>query len=143
MLKANTVQTRHADVCTYLQGNLDSEAAGCHVPADAGPGSLVFVTDAQQLALARQRHAAILVVQRDIAGQLVPNEAAFGCCFSVSSVPMGMAVLLQHFDRKRERFTQWGERHPTAVVHPAATLGADVFLGPYCVIGADTSIGDG
>ena len=45
MLKANTVQTRHADVCTYLQGNLDAEASGCHIPADAGPDSLVFVTE--------------------------------------------------------------------------------------------------
>ena len=79
----------------------------------------------------------------NIADQLAPNEAAFGCCFSVSSVPMGMAVLLKHFDRKRERFTQWGERHPTALVHPAATLGSDVLLGPYCVIGANASIGDG
>jgi UDP-3-O-[3-hydroxymyristoyl] glucosamine N-acyltransferase len=56
---------------------------------------------------------------------------------------MGMAMLLVHFDRKRERFAQWGERHPTAVVHPTATLGHDVHLGPYCVIGADASIGDG
>jgi UDP-3-O-[3-hydroxymyristoyl] glucosamine N-acyltransferase len=84
----------------------------CHVPGDAGPESLVFVTDAAQLAIARQRRAAILVVQRELADQLVPHDDAFGCCFAVSSIPMGMAVLLAHFDRKRERFTQWGERHP-------------------------------
>ena len=54
-----------------------------------------------------------------------------------------MAVLLRHFDRKRERFTQWGERHPTAVVHDAAEVGSGVWLGPYCVIGAGASIGDG
>jgi UDP-3-O-[3-hydroxymyristoyl] glucosamine N-acyltransferase len=54
-----------------------------------------------------------------------------------------MSVLLKHLDRKRERFAQWGERHPTAVVHPSATLGSDVILGPYCVIGAGASIGDG
>ena len=54
---------------------------------------------------------------------------------------MGMAVLLKHFDRKRERFTQWGERHPTAVVHASATIGAGVLLGPYCVIGANAVIG--
>jgi hypothetical protein len=108
MLHAHTVQSRHADVCSYLQGDLDTAAANCHIPGDAGPDSLVFVTDVAQLEIARQRRAAILVVQRDIADQLAPNEAAFGCCFSVSSVPMGMAVLLKHFDRKRERFTQWG-----------------------------------
>ena len=143
MLHAHTVQARHAEVCTYLQGDLDAVAANCRTPADAGPDSLVFVTDEAQLGIARQRGAAILVVQRDIADRLASNETAFGCCFSASSVPMGMALLLKHFDRKRERFTQWGERHPTAVVHPAATLGSDVFLGPYCVIGANASVGDG
>jgi len=56
---------------------------------------------------------------------------------------MSMAILLRHFDGKRERFAQWGERHPTAVVHPSATLGHDVLLGPYCVIGARASVGDG
>jgi len=143
MLRAHTVQSRHADVLRYLHGDLDAVAVNCHVPGDAGPESLVFVTDAAQLEIARQRRAAILVVQRDLADRLVPHADAFGCCFAASSIPMGMAVLLAHFDRKRERFTQWGERHPTAVVHPTATLGCDVHLGPYCVIGADASIGDG
>ncbi len=143
MLNASTVQARHADVCTYLWGDLDATAIDCRSPEDAAPGSLVFVTDLAQLETARQRGAAILVVQRDIAAGIESNDAAFGCCFSVSSVPMGMAVLLTHLDQKRERFAQWGERHPTAVVHPTATLGAGVLLGPYCVIGSGASIGDG
>jgi UDP-N-acetylglucosamine acyltransferase len=33
--------------------------------------------------------------------------------------------------------------HPTALVDPAATLGAGVEIGPFCVIGADVSIGEG
>lgn len=143
MLHAHTVQGQHADIFTHLQGDLAAVATDCRVPADAGPESLVFVADAPQLAIARQRSAAILVVQRGIADRLAAHEPAFGCCFAVSSVPMGMAVLLKYFDRKRERFTQWGERHPTAVVHPGAALGSDVHLGPYCVIGADAVIGDG
>ncbi len=143
MLNARTIQTLHQDVCTYLRGNLDAAADDCRAPADSGPGSLVFVTDVTQLDAARQRRAAILIVQRDIAGKLDPYETGFGCCFSVPSVPMAMAVLLVHLDRKRERFTQWGERHSTAVVHPAATIGSGVLLGPYCVIGARASIGDG
>jgi UDP-3-O-[3-hydroxymyristoyl] glucosamine N-acyltransferase len=143
MLHAHTVQGRHADVLNYLHGSLDAVASNCRVPAEAGPDSLVFVSDAEQLALARQRCAAILVVQRNLAGELAADDDAFGCCFSVGSVPMGMAVLLKYFDRKRERFSQWGERHPTAVVHPTATIGTGVLLGPYCVIGAGARIGDG
>jgi UDP-3-O-[3-hydroxymyristoyl] glucosamine N-acyltransferase len=143
MLNAHTIQARHADVCSYLWGDLDSVATACHAPGSTGPGSLVFVTDAAQLDAARPRGAAILVVQRDMAGGLASNETTFGCCFTVASVPMAMAVLLTHLDRKRERFTQWGERHATAVVHPDATIGTDVLLGPYCVIGAGALIGDG
>ena len=33
--------------------------------------------------------------------------------------------------------------HPTAIVAPAAKLGADVQIGPYCVVGADVVLGDG
>ena len=137
MLNAHTVQGSHGDVFTYLHGDLDAAASHCHMPCDVGPDSLVFVSDRAQLATARERGAAILVVQRDLADQLVATDAAFGCSFSVKTVSMGMAVLLKHFDRKRERFAQWGERHPTAVVHASATIGAGVLLGPYCVIGAN------
>jgi UDP-3-O-[3-hydroxymyristoyl] glucosamine N-acyltransferase len=143
MLNAHTVQGSHGDVFTYLHGDLDATATHCHMPCDAGPDSLVFVSDQAQLATARERGAAILIVQRDIADQLVEKDPAFGCSFSVKNVSMGMAVLLKHFDRKRERFAQWGERHPTAIVHPSARIGADVLLGPYCVIGANAVIGDG
>lgn len=33
--------------------------------------------------------------------------------------------------------------HPTAVIDPSAQIGADVFIGPYCVIHGDVTIGDG
>lgn len=33
--------------------------------------------------------------------------------------------------------------HPTAIVDPAARIGADVEIGPYCVVGPDVSLGDG
>ena len=33
--------------------------------------------------------------------------------------------------------------HPTAIVEDGAVLGADVKLGPYCIVGKDTRLGDG
>lgn len=33
--------------------------------------------------------------------------------------------------------------HPTAIVEDGAVLGADVKIGPFCVVGADVSLGDG
>ena len=142
MLHAHTVKSRHADVFSFLQGDLAATATRCATPENACPESLVYASEPDQLASAARRHAAILVVARKLADQVGPYAAAFGCCFAVSSVPLGMATLLSYFDRKRERFTQWGARHPTALVHPSATLGSDLCLGPYCVIGAGATIGD-
>ena len=33
--------------------------------------------------------------------------------------------------------------HPTAIIDPSARLGADVHVGPYCIIGAGVELGDG
>jgi UDP-N-acetylglucosamine acyltransferase len=33
--------------------------------------------------------------------------------------------------------------HPTAIVHPGATIGKNVEIGPYCLVGEHVTIGDG
>jgi UDP-3-O-[3-hydroxymyristoyl] glucosamine N-acyltransferase len=142
MLAATTIQTQHADVFTFLCGDLGKRATLSRTLESACCESLLFVSDEQQLAAALRAKPAILVVQAKLAPLLPSSPEADTCCFSVRNVPMGMALLFKYFDAKRLRFTQWGERHPTAVVHPDAKIGARAFLGPYCVIGARASIGD-
>ena len=142
MLAAQTIKDQHSDIFTFLHGNLQLAASYCHVPEEALLGSLVYVSDAAQLAEARSRQPAILIVPVRMIDSVNDQLDANSCCFSVQSIPMGMAILLKYFDRKCYRFTQWGERHPTAVVHPGAAIGERVFLGPYCVIGAHAVIGN-
>ncbi len=143
MLTAQMIKNRHSDVFTYLHGNLCSSASRCHVPDEASSQSLVYVSDAAQLHEAVRRKPAILIIQAKFAEE-APSVADMDTgCFSVQNISMGMAVLLKYFDRKYERFTQWGPRHATAVVHARALIGGGVFLGPYCVIGAQAVIGDG
>ncbi len=36
-----------------------------------------------------------------------------------------------------------GQQHPTAIVAPQATLGRDVQIGPYCIVGAEVTLSDG
>jgi UDP-3-O-[3-hydroxymyristoyl] glucosamine N-acyltransferase len=143
MLKAHTIRNDHADTVTLLHGDLEACATECRSPPDAGRESLVFVTTPEQLAEATQRNAAILIVQEKIAALARSSAAGARCCFSARSIPMAMAMLLKHFDRKAQRFTQWGTHHATAVVHADASVGQNVVLGPYCVIGARAVIGDG
>jgi len=143
MLSARAIKNHHSDIFTFIHGNLETAATHCHVPEEAERQSLVYVTDAAQLSEARRRQPAILIVHVNMADRLSAAADAASCCFSVKNVSMGMAILLKYFDAKASRFTQWGERHPTAVVHRDAIIGKDVFLGPYCVIGAGADIGDG
>lgn len=142
MLAAQTIRNDHADLFTFLQGNLAACASHCRTPDETDAVSLVFVSRPEQLAEAIRLKAAIIIVHRKIA-HLVQASGTTICCFAVVGIPTAMTVLLRYFDRKAERFTQWGVRHPTAVVHPSALLGENVVLGPYCVIGARASIGDG
>jgi UDP-3-O-[3-hydroxymyristoyl] glucosamine N-acyltransferase len=148
MLAALTIKTQHSDVFTYIGGNLERAAGQCDEPAHSSIGSLVYVSRSAQLADVMRRNPAIVIIpaqlaQAQLACRAGQAAAAAPCCFSVRSISIGMAVLLKYFDRKAVRFTQWGERHSTAVVHADAIIGAGAFLGPYCVIGANAVIGDG
>jgi len=143
MITAEAIKTQHSNVFTFMHGNLKSLASQCDTPDAASCASLVFITDAGQLAKARSQDPAILVVQTKAARSVTAVDTSNGCYFSVDNVAMGMATLLKYFDQKCRRFTQWGGRHPTAVVHPDARVGNDVFLGPYCVIGSHAVIADG
>ncbi len=143
MLAAEQIRGDHANVFVFLGGNPQRLAERCCVPESACPASLVYATDLAQLAEAARHNPAIVIVQTKLAGQVPVVAGSDSCYFSVRNIPMGMALLLRYFDRKAARFSQWGERHSTAVVHPDAQVGAGVHLGPYSVIGADAIIGAG
>jgi UDP-3-O-[3-hydroxymyristoyl] glucosamine N-acyltransferase len=143
MLSAQTIKDDHADIFTFLQGDLASCADQCQSPKDACRNSLVYINEATQLDEAHSHKPSILIIDAKIAHCVGDLVEPIGCFFSVRAIPMAMAVLLRYFDHKAERFEQWGERHATALVHPTATIGEDVILGPYCVIGARSTIGDG
>ena len=130
MLTAQTIKNQHSDIFTFLRGNLDTTASDCHIPEQALCGSLVYVSNTEQLAEALRHRPAILVLPAKMASSLGDLADSNTCYFSVQCISMGMAVLLRYFDSKCDRFKQWGERHPTAVVHADATIGEGVFSDP-------------
>ena len=142
MLSARHIRQQHGDLCAFVRGNEQAIAGKCSSPEDGGSESLVFVGDAAQLERLRDRGAAIVIAHKSLTERLGTCPDQTTCYFAVASIPAAMATLLKYFDRKAERFTQWGERHPTAVVHERAHIGANVYLGPCCVIGAEARIGD-
>ncbi len=143
MLSAQAINDDHADLFTYLRGDLGVHAKACHSPEDACVDSLVYAAEIPQLDAAHGGDASIFIVDARIAHHVGEFPITRGCFFSVKAIPMAMAVLLRYFDHKEERFAQWGSRHPTAVVHPTASIAGDAMLGPYCVVGARAVIGEG
>ncbi len=143
MLRAETIKDRHSDIFTFLQGDLASTATQCHQPEETGSESLVYLSEQKHLDCVVSHDPAIVIVHDKLLPSIHAGQEWRGCLFSVTAIPSAMAALLQYFDRKAERFAQWGTHHPTALVHPTATVGEDVILGPYCVIGANAVIGAG
>jgi UDP-3-O-[3-hydroxymyristoyl] glucosamine N-acyltransferase len=142
VLRAETIRSRHSDLFTFVQGDLEATATICHRPEETCAESLVYLSTRKQLEAISSPDAAILILHKDLLPGINAGQKWRGCLFSVPAIPAAMAALLKYFDRKPERFAQWGERHPTAVVHERATIGRNVMLGPYCVVGADAIIGD-
>jgi UDP-3-O-[3-hydroxymyristoyl] glucosamine N-acyltransferase len=143
VLRAETIKERHSDIFTFLQGDLAATATHCHQPEETNSESLVYLSEQKHLDTVACHEPAIVIVHSKLLPSINSTREWQGCLFSVTAMPSAMAALLTYFDRKAERFGQWGRHHPTALVHATATIGEDVMLGPYCVIGANTVIGDG
>ena len=50
--------------------------------------------------------------------------------------------LIEFFHGSKQKLTAFDGIHPSAVIHPSATLGKNVQIGPLAVIDGDVSIGD-
>ena len=103
---------------------------------DAAEGALTFATDATYLRAAlASRASAVLTDEALVGGASYPKPLV-----AVPSTRIAMAELLALLEPPRLRGPY---RHPSAVVDPAATLAADVYVGPHAVVGAGVEIGAG
>lgn len=110
----------------------------------ARPGDLVFAAKADQLALALNQGASILVVHASLAQQAASSLGKNRALYSTPHVGLAMARILPLFDRKSENYAQQTPPiHPRAVVDPTAQLAQNVVVGAGAVIGARAQIGAG
>src|SRR5437879_9058578 len=112
-------------------GSPDTEITGLSGIDQAGPGELTFVSNPKYAAAARQTKASAVIVAEDF-----------------PAIPTAMLRSKNpylDFARALELFYQQPQYapgvHPTAVVHPSATIGAGAHIGPYVVIQEDVQIG--
>jgi len=112
-------------------GSGDTEILGLNGIDQAGPGELTFVSNPKYAAAARTTRASAVIVSEDF-----PDISA--AMLRAKDPYLSFARALELFHPPR-RYAPG--RHPTAVVHESAKVGAKAHIGPYVVIGEDVEIG--
>lgn len=126
-----------ADIALALNARLENaspetEVTGVEGIERAGPGQITFVANVKYTAAAKITKASAVIVSEDF-----------------PAIATGML-------RSKNPYLAWAKAvelfyespryapgvHPTAVVHPTARVGKNVYLGPYVVIDEDAEIGD-
>jgi UDP-3-O-[3-hydroxymyristoyl] glucosamine N-acyltransferase len=120
-----------ARIGAVLQGP-DSEVHGMAPVEEAGPGQVTFLTNPKYAAKARETKATAVIAKEPIPGAgsaflLSPNPYySFACALELFHPPARPAPGIS----------------PMASVHPGATLGKDVSIGPFVVVEDGAVVGD-
>ena len=110
----------------------DLEITGLAGIEDAQPGQLTFISNVKYASMAQTTKAAAIIVAEDF--------AANGRPLLRSKNPyLTFALALELFYQPPKYAPGI---HPTAAVHPQASVGGNAHIGPYCVIDEGAVIGD-
>jgi UDP-3-O-[3-hydroxymyristoyl] glucosamine N-acyltransferase len=114
-----------------LRGNAEVEITGVKGIEEAGPSEVTFVANPRYGGLARKTHAAAVLVEPEFpeisaATLRIKNpyhafSRALGLFYQPPSYPQGI--------------------HPTAVIDPTASIGAEAHIGAYAVVCAGVKVG--
>lgn len=118
-----------------LNGNPEHKISGVAALDGATDREISFFANPKYQQQMRQSKAGAIIVSRDC-------EQHEGQNFLVHEDPSKAfqeAILLF---KGEVQYTQFTGVHSTAVIHPTATLGSDVTVGPYAVIDAEVAVGD-
>lgn len=119
-----------------LTGDGTLPVTGVARPQDAaGPTELALAMDTSDLRNLASARTRIAVVAQ---GASVPDDSLAGY-IEVRRPRMALAILTNLF---AQPLHAWAGRHPSAVVDPGATIGANVSIGALVRVGPGASIGD-
>lgn len=107
---------------------------------DCGPGDLVFASKQEQLRLACDKRASVIIASGKLS--LPTPLSSETLVFKTPHVGLAMAQILPMFDRKQARWAFAGI-HPQSFVHPTAQLGKNVTVEAFASIGENVHIGEG
>ena len=122
-----------AHVSGRLEGPDHTELTGIAELQSAGPAELSFLINEHHLAAAKTTKAAAVLISNSLGPVSLPMVW-------VSNVPEAINMALELF---AQPLKPTPGIHPSALIAPGANLGHDLAIGPYVVVEAGTTIGDG
>jgi UDP-3-O-[3-hydroxymyristoyl] glucosamine N-acyltransferase len=121
-----------AQLGAELRGNPEIEVTGVRGIEEAGPTEITFVANPRYTGLARETHAAAVLVDPDFQ--------------EITAATLRIKNPYHAFSRALALFYQPPTYapgiHPTAVIDPSATLSNTSHIGAYVVVGAGVRIGE-
>ncbi len=136
------IQTR-AGLARLLEGALegsDGLVSALRDPADAGPDDVVVARHTKYLASCLESRANLIVIHRNTVLDAYSSLRPGRCFLRVQDLEMAWERLLGAYFPVLDRDPGI---HPSAQVHPTATLGRHVHIGPNAVISRNAHVGDG
>lgn len=103
---------------------------------EGGEGSISFLGNPKYESYAYTSTASILLVSKDFQ----PSRPLKATLVRVDNVYASVAILMGHFSESLSN--QEGGIATTAIIHPDAKIGKDVFIGDFCILDAGAMIGD-
>jgi UDP-3-O-[3-hydroxymyristoyl] glucosamine N-acyltransferase len=123
-----------------VRGDASVRISGISSIEDVTAGALTFATDERYLRAALASRAAAVLTETALADALAATGTELRKpLLLVDSARAGLAALLTALEPPRP---SGPFRHPAAAIDPSATLGADVYVGPFVSIGAGAHVGD-
>jgi len=100
---------------------------------DYQPDSLIFIDNESSAEVLNNSLPAILVTSDDIANSLTIDSDNLSIV-RVNNVRLAQAKIKSHFADYDARDLEWDAIHESAIIHPSATLGSDIRVGPNVVL---------
>ncbi|BER91597.1 UDP-3-O-(3-hydroxymyristoyl)glucosamine N-acyltransferase [Atrimonas thermophila] len=113
-------------------GDPDFEITGLNTPAQAEPGELVFLFREEFLEEVRSSRSRVLVVEERFVTEFPDRNLLV-----VTHPRLAFAKIASLFSPREEREGV----HPSAFVHPEASLGEGVWVGPFAVVEKGAQVG--
>lgn len=118
-----------------IEGNPDVSVHTLSKIEEGGPGSLTFLANSKYTPFIYTTQASVVLVNRDF----VSEQPVSATLIRVDDAYQSLAVLLTMVDQAKGRKKGID---PQTSIAASATLGEDLFIGPFAVIGERAKIGN-